>query len=236
MKTQMKRWKRYAALGAAVLVLAPATALAHREAGQAAGFLSGLEHPVSGLDHVVAMIAVGLWGAVLGPPAIWVLPVAFPVVMALGGLMGLLGFPLPGVEIGIAVSAIVLGAMVLAQLRPSALARGSARRVLCDLPRPCAWPGAARRHERAPLQFWLRHRHGPAALGRHPARRSAPLVRRAPDRSCRRRRRCARGAVLPLAGGRMRPAASAQGHRRAVGGRRGPGARTPRRDGLRRLL
>ncbi len=118
MKTQMKRWKQYAALGAAMLVLAPATALAHREAGQAAGFLSGLAHPVSGLDHVVAMIAVGLWGAVLGPPAIWVLPVAFPVVMALGGLMGLLGFPLPGVEIGIAVSAIVLGAMVLAQLRP----------------------------------------------------------------------------------------------------------------------
>jgi urease accessory protein len=115
----MKRWKQYAALGAAILVLAPATALAHREAGQVAGFLSGLAHPVSGLDHVLAMIAVGLWGAVLGPPAIWVLPVAFPVVMALGGLMGLLGFPLPGVEIGIAVSAIVLGAVVLAELRPS---------------------------------------------------------------------------------------------------------------------
>ena len=64
------------------------------------------------------MIAVGLWGAVLGPPAIWVLPVAFPLVMALGGLVGLLGFPLPGVEIGIAVSAIVLGVMVLAEVRP----------------------------------------------------------------------------------------------------------------------
>ena len=64
------------------------------------------------------MVAVGLWGAVLGPPAIWVLPVAFPLVMALGGLMGLLGFPLPGVEIGIALSAIVLGAVVLAESRP----------------------------------------------------------------------------------------------------------------------
>ena len=103
---------------AAVLAIAPALALAHEETGQAAGFLSGLAHPVSGLDHVLAMIAVGLWGAVLGPPAIWVLPVAFPLVMALGGLMGLLGIPLPGVEIGIAVSAIVLGAMVLAELRP----------------------------------------------------------------------------------------------------------------------
>jgi len=102
-----------------VLALAPAAALAHQETGQAAGFLSGLAHPVSGLDHVLAMIAVGLWGAVLGPPAIWVLPVAFPMVMALGGLMGLLGIPVPGVEIGIAVSAIVLGAMVLAEVRPS---------------------------------------------------------------------------------------------------------------------
>ena len=101
-----------------VLAVVPVAALAHEEAGQAEGFLAGLAHPVSGLDHVLAMIAVGLWGAVLGPPAIWVLPVAFPLVMAVGGLMGLLGFPLPGVEVGIAVSAIVLGAMVLAELRP----------------------------------------------------------------------------------------------------------------------
>lgn len=101
-----------------VVALAPAIAFAHEETGQAAGFLAGLMHPVTGMDHVLAMIAVGLWGAVLGPPAIWVLPVAFPLVMALGGLMGLLGIPLPGVEIGIAMSAIVLGAMVLAEARP----------------------------------------------------------------------------------------------------------------------
>lgn len=100
------------------IALAPAIALAHEEAGQAAGFLSGLAHPVSGMDHVLAMIAVGLWGAVLGPPAIWVLPVAFPLVMAVGGLMGLLGIPLAGVEIGIALSAIVLGASVSAEIRP----------------------------------------------------------------------------------------------------------------------
>jgi urease accessory protein len=103
---------------AALLALAPAIAVAHEETGQAAGFLAGLAHPVSGLDHVLAMVAVGLWGAVLGQPAIWVLPVAFPMVMALGGLMGMIGFPLPGVEIGIALSAIVLGAMVLAEVRP----------------------------------------------------------------------------------------------------------------------
>ena len=100
------------------LALVPVAALAHEETGQAAGFLAGLAHPVSGLDHVLAMVAVGLWGAVLGAPAIWVLPVAFPLVMAVGGLLGLLGIPLPGVELGIALSAVVLGAMVLVEARP----------------------------------------------------------------------------------------------------------------------
>ncbi|MCB0057371.1 MAG: HupE/UreJ family protein [Caldilineaceae bacterium] len=103
----------------ALVALAPALAWSHQETGQATGFLSGFEHPISGLDHVLAMVAVGLWGAVLGPPALWALPVAFPVMMAFGGLMGLLGIPIPDVEIGIALSAIVLGAMVLAELRPS---------------------------------------------------------------------------------------------------------------------
>jgi urease accessory protein len=64
------------------------------------------------------MVAVGLWGAQLGAPAIWLLPVAFPLVMAFGGFLGLVGVPLPGVEIGIASSAILLGAMVAAQARP----------------------------------------------------------------------------------------------------------------------
>ncbi|HRY16513.1 MAG: HupE/UreJ family protein [Candidatus Competibacteraceae bacterium] len=115
----MKRWKQCAGLGVALVALAPALAWSHQETGQATGFLSGFEHPISGLDHVLAMVAVGLWGAVLGPPALWALPVAFPVMMAFGGLMGLLGIPIPDVEIGIALSAIVLGAMVLAELRPS---------------------------------------------------------------------------------------------------------------------
>ena len=94
------------------------SALGHVLQGKASGFVTGFLHPLSGADHVLAMVAVGLWGAQLGAPAIWVLPVAFPLVMAVGGLMGLLGFPLPGVEVGIAVSAIVLGVMVLAEVRP----------------------------------------------------------------------------------------------------------------------
>ena len=93
-------------------------AWAHVEGGQAAGFITGLQHPWSGLDHVLAMIAVGLWGAQLGSPALWMLPIAFPMMMAMGAMMGLIGIPVPGVEIGIALSAIVLGAMILGEVRP----------------------------------------------------------------------------------------------------------------------
>ena len=99
------------------LVLAP-SARAHVEGGQAVGFVTGLQHPWSGLDHVLAMIAVGLWGAQLGNPALWVSPVTFLMVMSLGAMMGLMGMPLPGIEIGIAVSAIILGGMVLGEVKP----------------------------------------------------------------------------------------------------------------------
>jgi urease accessory protein len=108
-----------AVLLAALVLMAvwPLVAWGHVESGQAGGFISGLSHPVSGLDHVIAMVAVGLWGAQLGMPALWVLPVAFPMMMAFGGMLGLMGVPLPGVEIGIALSAVVLGALVLGQVR-----------------------------------------------------------------------------------------------------------------------
>ena len=82
-------------------------------------------HPVSGLDHVVAMLAVGLWGAQLGAPAIWLLPVTFPVVMAFGGMLGLLGVPLPGAEIGIGLSALALGAMVALEKQPALAVAGA---------------------------------------------------------------------------------------------------------------
>ncbi len=101
----------------AVVLLWPFAAWAHVESGKAGGFLSGLSHPVSGLDHVLAMIAVGLWGAQLGAPAMWLLPVAFPMMMAFGGMLGLMGIPLPGIEIGIAVSGVVLGALILGETR-----------------------------------------------------------------------------------------------------------------------
>lgn len=103
---------------ALALLLLPATVFAHQETGSITGIVSGLKHPVSGMDHVLAMISVGLWGAQLGPPAVWALPVAFPMVMAFGGMLGLMGISLPGIEIGIAVSAIVLGAMIVTESRP----------------------------------------------------------------------------------------------------------------------
>jgi urease accessory protein len=100
----------------AVLTLALAAlagpALAHTGQGEN-GLYSGLLHPITGLDHVVAMVAVGLWGGILGKPALWQLPIVFPVIMAVAGALGAAGLPLPGVEVGIALSGIVLGAMVL---------------------------------------------------------------------------------------------------------------------------
>jgi urease accessory protein len=92
-------------------------ALAHTGEGSG-GFAAGLAHPVLGADHVVAMVAVGLWGAFLGSPALWMLPILFPLVMAGGGVLGILGLPLPAVETGIALSAIVLGLMVMLAARP----------------------------------------------------------------------------------------------------------------------
>ncbi|MBP1605710.1 MAG: HupE/UreJ protein [Acidobacteria bacterium] len=109
-------------LAVLMLLVSAAPAFAHVQQGQAQGFLTGLRHPVSGLDHVLAMISVGLWGAQLGAPAVWLLPVTFPMVMAFGGFLGLVGIPLPGVEVGIALSAVLLGLMVAREAKPSLVA------------------------------------------------------------------------------------------------------------------
>lgn len=100
------------------LAVLPILSLLHEQTGAASGLAAGLLHPLSGLDHVLAMVAVGIWGAQLGRPAVWLLPVAFPLVMAVGGFLGLVGVPLPGVEVGIALSALVLGLFVLAEVEP----------------------------------------------------------------------------------------------------------------------
>jgi urease accessory protein len=93
-------------------------ASAHVETGTATGLVSGLLHPVTGPDHLAAMVAVGLWSAQLGSPAIWALPITFPLVMALGGLLGLARLGLPFTEQAVALSAVVLGALILLRARP----------------------------------------------------------------------------------------------------------------------
>ena len=96
-------------LGAALLA-GPASA--HMGTGLPGGFLSGFEHPLSGFDHLLAMVSVGLWGAFLGRPLIIALPVIFPTVMAFGAALGMAHTPMPPVEIGIAVSVLTLGALI----------------------------------------------------------------------------------------------------------------------------
>jgi urease accessory protein len=100
-----------------ILVLIASAASAHTGEGINSGFASGFWHPILGWDHVVAMVAVGLWGAFLGQPAIWLLPVVFPLVMAFGGALGIIGVPLPAVETGIALSGVVLGLLIAFAVR-----------------------------------------------------------------------------------------------------------------------
>ena len=94
-------------------------ALAHVGDHSHMSFTEGLLHPFSGVDHVLAMVAVGLWASQLGGRALWLLPLTFPAVMALGAALGISGVALPWVEIGIAGSVMVLGAVVALALRPS---------------------------------------------------------------------------------------------------------------------
>jgi urease accessory protein len=104
-------------------VLAATPAFAHTGHGLAGGFTTGFMHPVGGLDHLLAMAAVGIWGAFLGRPLIWLLPVAFPLVMVVGAIVGIAQVPVPFVEIGIAASVVVLGAVIAGAWRaPAAIA------------------------------------------------------------------------------------------------------------------
>ena len=90
---------------------------AHSGTGLAGGVLAGFAHPFAGFDHLLAMVSVGLWGAFLGRPLIVLLPVIFPAVMAFGGALAIAGVALPPVEIGIAVSVLVLGILIAGAVR-----------------------------------------------------------------------------------------------------------------------
>lgn len=94
-------------------------AFAHGEGAHAhdAGLIAGLAHPFSGLDHLLAMVAVGLWAVQKGGRAMWALPVTFVCTIALGSALGVMGMALPGVEVGIALSVMVLGLVIAFQSR-----------------------------------------------------------------------------------------------------------------------
>ena len=113
--TTQVAWRLILIAGVALL---PAPALAHITPGPIGGFEGGFTHPLTGLDHFLAMFAVGVWGAQMGGRSVWALPVAFPLVMTIGGIGGMAGLVLPYVEIGIALSILVLGLAITCKWRP----------------------------------------------------------------------------------------------------------------------
>jgi len=118
--------KRFLQLTVLALCLAPSAAVAHVGVGSTSGFAHGFMHPLSGLDHQLAMILVGLFAYQLGGRALWLVPLTFVSVMAMGGFLGVVGVPIPFVEVGIALSVVVLGAIVALGVRaPLAVAMGA---------------------------------------------------------------------------------------------------------------
>lgn len=109
-------------IAASAALMTPAAAFAHTGVGETSGFAHGFMHPIGGLDHVLAMVMVGVLAAQIGGRALWLVPATFVAVMALGGALGVAGLPLPFVEIGIALSVVVLGGMVALRRETSMLA------------------------------------------------------------------------------------------------------------------
>jgi len=119
----MHQIKRLAIAAAAALAATPA--FAHVGAGSTSGFIAGFMHPLTGVDHVTVMVAVGLWAALKGGRALWAWPAAFIAVMLIGGALGMAHFPLPFVEPAIMASVVAIGILVA---------------IAADLP---VWSGAA---------------------------------------------------------------------------------------------
>nr|WP_299507034.1 HupE/UreJ family protein [uncultured Rhizobium sp.] len=135
-----------ALLPAALLLALPSIAEAHVMDGPLGGFGSGFGHPLAGPDHFLAMLAVGLWGAQMGGRSVWSLPATFPLIMCIGGVLGMLGLlPTEIVQVGIAVSVLVLGAVIAAQWQApewAALVLVSAFAILHGIPHGVLVPRA----------------------------------------------------------------------------------------------
>src|SRR5262245_41105334 len=121
----VSRFLRYGTTAAAAALVLPTVAFAHTGVGEASGFVHGFGHPVSGLDHILAMVMVGLFAYQLGSRALWLVPATFVLAMAAGGVLGVTGLNVPFIEMGIALSVIVLGAIVAVGVKaPVAVAMG----------------------------------------------------------------------------------------------------------------
>ena len=101
------------------LLLFPICLNAHILPGQPAGFIGGMSHPLTGIDHIMVMVAVGLWASQIGGKAIWQIPAIFIGFMIFGGFLGAMGVRIPFVEQGIILSVILIGAVVAMALKPS---------------------------------------------------------------------------------------------------------------------
>lgn len=107
------------------ICLIASPALAHIGLGQTESLSTGFFHPLGGIDHVLAMLAVGLYAASLGGSAIWLVPSTFVGTMVVGGALGYAGLPLPYVEQGIGLSVVVMGLAVAFRVKlPTAMAMG----------------------------------------------------------------------------------------------------------------
>jgi urease accessory protein len=117
MKTKMSK----SLLALSLLVVLPNLAEAHILLGTSHGFTAGFLHPLTGWDHLLAMFAVGLWAAQHRGRSLWLIPLSFVSVMLLGGILGLAGVSVPGAELAIAISVLILGGLVatMTQFRPT---------------------------------------------------------------------------------------------------------------------
>jgi urease accessory protein len=116
-RSTMKRTPIIAMAIMAMLAASSTIASAHVGVGHTTGFAHGFWHPLSGLDHILAMVLVGLYAAQLGGRAIWLVPASFVCLMAFGGALGVAGVPVPFTELGIGLSVVVFGGVVAFGLR-----------------------------------------------------------------------------------------------------------------------
>ncbi len=116
---------QYLVSAIAITLLMPSIASAHTGIGDPNGFWHGLQHPIGGLDHILAMVAVGLWAAQIGGKALWIIPSAFVLAMTGSSILGHFAVPFPGVEQGILASDFILGLLLLFAARlPLVLSAG----------------------------------------------------------------------------------------------------------------